>query len=90
MTNTLKPPRMNGVVMPRSPHRAAADGAARSASQIQAVLHVENRQIAALPADPSAMDSPIAAVAVVRSQHSDAKNAYCARQRVRFTHSAKS
>jgi hypothetical protein len=88
MTNTPKPPRMNGAVMPRSPHRAAVDGAARSASQIQAVLHVENRQIAALLADPSAMDPSIAAVAVIRSQHGGAKNAYRARQRPRFTHSA--
>ncbi len=88
MTNTPKPPRMNGVVMPRSPHRAAVDGAARSASQIQALLSTENWQIAALLADPSAMDSSIAAVAIVRSQHSGAKNAYRARQRLRFTHSA--
>jgi hypothetical protein len=34
------------------------------------------------------MESLIAAVAVVKSQHSGAKNAYRARQSLRFTHSA--
>jgi hypothetical protein len=87
MMNTPKPPRMNTVVMRRSPHRATVDKPARFASQIQAILSIKKRPTTEPLNDPLAQVPPSAPVDGVVRMPSDVKGDYRARRRLRFPHS---